>query len=57
MRKFATEQYAATGLNLHAGLKPVEVTRQPDGRLAVTLAGEGGERVVLRDNDQVGRTG
>ncbi|GBF98807.1 glutathione chloroplastic [Raphidocelis subcapitata] len=53
VRKFATEQYAATGLNLHAGLKPAEVTRQPDGRFAVTLVGEDGSRTVIKDNDQV----
>jgi NADPH-dependent glutamate synthase beta subunit-like oxidoreductase len=54
VRAFAAEQYRATGLNLHPGLSPVEVRKQPDGRLTVVLASaDGKERLEIADNDQV----
>lgn len=55
MRKFAAEQYAATGLSLHPGLVPTEVTKQPDGRLTVVFKDADGNKVEMQDNDQVGR--
>lgn len=58
VRKFAADQYAATGLNLHRGLSPVEVVKQPDGRLTVVLQDKAGARTEVADCDQVwGRGG
>lgn len=53
VRKFATDQYAATGINLHPGLSPAEVVKQPDGRLTVVLQDKAGARTEVKDCDQV----
>lgn len=53
-RSFAAEQYAATGLSLHAEHSPVEVRAQADGRLTLVVEHtRTKERREVRDLDQV----
>jgi hypothetical protein len=47
----------ATGLQLHSGESPVEVKRQPDGRLTVVMEDKAGNKKEIKDNDQVGWAG
>uniref|UniRef100_A0A7S0WML1 Glutathione-disulfide reductase n=1 Tax=Chlamydomonas leiostraca TaxID=1034604 RepID=A0A7S0WML1_9CHLO len=51
--KFATEQYAQSGLNLHPGFKPQEIRKQPNGKLTVVFTDKEGKSVEVADNDQV----
>jgi hypothetical protein len=54
VRKFAFEQYAASGLNMHPGFSPVEVRKQENGKLTCVMADKDGNKVEITDNDQVG---
>ncbi|GLC35158.1 hypothetical protein PLESTB_000560700 [Pleodorina starrii] len=53
VRKFATDQYVASGLHLHPRMTPQSVSRQLDGRLSLTLGHADGTTEVLTDLDQV----
>lgn len=53
VRKFATEQYATTGLHLHPHTNPVEVRKAGDGTLTVVLKGKDGQTSELTGADQV----
>lgn len=53
LRRFAYDQYAATGLAMHPGFSPVEVRKQPDGRLTAVLADKEGKTIEVADNDKV----
>lgn len=53
VRKFAYEQYAATGLNMHPGFSPVEVKKQANGKLTCVVQDKDGNKVEITDNDQV----
>lgn len=53
MRKFAFEQYAATGLTMHPGHVPVEVRKQDNGKLTCVVADKDGNKLEITDNDQV----
>ena len=54
VRAFAAEQYAATGLALHAGKNPVAVEKRGDGKLAVVLRDAAtGETSEIAGNDAV----
>lgn len=53
-RRFAADQYAATGLGLHSECTPQEVIKQPNGKLTLIIKhGPTGETRELRDLDQV----
>jgi len=54
VRKFAYEQYAAAGLTMHPGYSPVEVIKQENGKLTCVVADKEGNKVEIKDNDQVG---
>jgi glutathione reductase (NADPH) len=53
VRKFANEQYAATGLTMHANHTPVEVRKQEDGKLTIVVQDKEGNKTEITDNDQV----
>ncbi|MEW5316598.1 MAG: hypothetical protein WDW38_007962 [Sanguina aurantia] len=53
VRKFATDQYKQAGLNLHPGCNPVEVRKQPDGRLTAVIKQKDGSTIDFGDNDYV----
>lgn len=53
VRKFATEQYATTGLHLHPHTNPLEVRKAGDGTLTVVLKGKDGQTSELTGADQV----
>lgn len=53
VRKFAYEQYAAAGLTMHPGYSPVEVIKQENGKLTCVVADKEGNKVEIKDNDQV----
>lgn len=53
MRKFAYEQYAATGLTMHPLHTPVEVKKQDNGKLTIVIADKEGNKTEIKDNDQV----
>jgi hypothetical protein len=38
---------------MHPGYTPVEVVKQPDGRLTCIIANKDGSQVEIKDNDQV----
>jgi hypothetical protein len=52
VRQFATDQYKATGINLHSQVTPKAIVKQPDGRLTVVLEDGEGNTVEIADNDQ-----
>lgn len=53
VRKFITQQFVTTGLQLHAESNPVEVKKQADGRLTVVVRSADGTLTELADNDAV----
>lgn len=53
VRKFANEQYAATGLTMHPLHTPVEVKKQDNGKLTIVIADKEGNKTEITDNDQV----
>jgi hypothetical protein len=53
VRKFAFEQYAATGLTMHPLHTPVEVKKQANGKLTIVIADKDGNKTEITDNDQV----
>jgi hypothetical protein len=53
VRKFAYEQYAATGLTMHPLHTPVEVKKQANGKLTIVIADKDGNKTEITDNDQV----
>lgn len=52
-RKFMAEQFAQTGLNMHPKCNPVEVKKQPNGKLTVVIKKADGSTAEIADNDQV----
>lgn len=53
VRRFVSDQYALTGLTMHPGHVPVEVTQQPDGLLTIVTADKDGNKQEIKDNDYV----
>lgn len=53
VRKFANEQYTATGLTMHANNTPVEVRKQENGKLTIVIQDKEGNKTEITDNDQV----
>jgi hypothetical protein len=53
VRQFAFDQYAASGLTMHAGYSPVEVKRQENGLLTCVVADKEGNTLEIADNDHV----
>lgn len=53
VRKFAAEQFAATGLTMHANHTPVEVRKQENGKLTIVIQDKEGNKTEIKDNDQV----
>nr|QBY35585.1 glutathione reductase 1 [Dunaliella salina] len=53
VRKFTTDQYAASGLQMHPYMTPAEVKKQPDGKLTVVMTAKDGSKVEIADNDHV----
>jgi hypothetical protein len=53
VRKFAFEQYAASGLAMHPGFSPVAVVKQANGLLTCVLADKDGNKMEITDNDHV----
>ncbi|KIZ07910.1 glutathione reductase (NADPH) [Monoraphidium neglectum] len=47
VRQFATDQYKATGINLHSQVTPKAIVKQPDGRLTVVLEDGEGNTVLM----------
>jgi len=53
VRKFSAEQYATTGLELHAGHNPVSVTKGDDGKLTCTIKDKDGKLTEIIGCDHV----
>nr|UBZ25208.1 glutathione reductase [Chlamydomonas sp. UWO 241] len=52
-RKFLGEQYAVAGLHLHPETNPVEVKKQPNGKLTIVIKHHDGRLEEIADNDAV----
>jgi hypothetical protein len=53
VRKFSAEQYATTGLELHAGHNPVSVSQGDDGKLVCTIRDNEGKLKEITGCDHV----
>lgn len=57
MRKFAAEQYAQNGINLHSGHVPKRIVKNEDGTLSFTAANKAGEETTIKVDMVLAATG